>query len=280
MIIVDYEESFMLKRIYIDNFRGLVNFEISFDSINLFLGGNGSGKSTVFEALRKIQTFINGDQKIESIFKSSNCTRWQNIPVQKFELEIDGNSGIYKYELAIHCKKHKIEYERLLINNQPLLVYENNKTKIYKDDYSLSSEFSLSLPHSYLSLVNPEIDNNKLVWFKESLDKIIIVQIVPSQILDSSKQEDTKLNYYIDNFVSWYRYISEDQGKTAQLISVLKNVLSGFVSFKFEKVGEDSRILKLRFSSEEDPSRIIDYRLNELSDGQKTILTLCFLTIR
>ncbi|MCE2717734.1 MAG: AAA family ATPase [Dolichospermum sp.] len=48
----------MLKRIYIDNFRGLVNFEMSFDSINLFLGGNGSGKSTVFEALRKVQTFV------------------------------------------------------------------------------------------------------------------------------------------------------------------------------------------------------------------------------
>ena len=48
----------MLKRIYIDNFRCLVNFELNVDAINLFLGGNGSGKSTVFEALRKIQNFI------------------------------------------------------------------------------------------------------------------------------------------------------------------------------------------------------------------------------
>ncbi|MDZ8239746.1 MAG: hypothetical protein RMZ69_21780 [Nostoc sp. ChiQUE01a] len=31
------------ERIYIDNFRGLVNFEMNFDSINLFLGGNGTG---------------------------------------------------------------------------------------------------------------------------------------------------------------------------------------------------------------------------------------------
>ena len=55
----------MLKRIYIDNFRGLVNFEMNFDSINLFLGGNGAGKSTVFEVLRKIQIFISGDEKVE-----------------------------------------------------------------------------------------------------------------------------------------------------------------------------------------------------------------------
>ncbi len=58
----------MLKRIHIDNFRCLVNFELNFDSINLFLGGNGSGKSTVFEVLRKLQSFILGDAKLEAIF--------------------------------------------------------------------------------------------------------------------------------------------------------------------------------------------------------------------
>ncbi|MEH2082548.1 MAG: AAA family ATPase [Nostoc sp.] len=48
----------MLKRIYIDNFRGLGNFELNFYSINLFIGENGSGKSTVFESLRKVQDFL------------------------------------------------------------------------------------------------------------------------------------------------------------------------------------------------------------------------------
>ena len=263
----------MLKRIYIDNFRCLVNFELNVDSINLFLGGNGAGKSTVFDVLRKIQTFVRGDDKVEKIFKSSDCTRWQNSQIQRFELEIDGNDGSYKYELGIHCKKGKIEYERLLFNNRHLLIHEDKKTQFYKDDHSLSSEFVLSLPHSFLSLLNPEIDNTKLVWFKESLEKIIIIQIVPGQIIDSSKQEETKLNYYTDNFVSWYRYISQDQGKTAELMRVLQDILSGFVSFKFEKYGEDSRILKLRFSSEKE-KKIIDYRLSELSDGQKVLMAL------
>ncbi len=48
----------MLKRIYIDNFRCLVNFELSVDSINLFLGPNGAGKSAVFDVLRAMQTFV------------------------------------------------------------------------------------------------------------------------------------------------------------------------------------------------------------------------------
>ena len=67
----------MLKRIYIDNFRCLVNFELNADSINLFLGSNGTGKSSVFEVLQKIQLFISGDSNVETIFKAKDCTRWQ-----------------------------------------------------------------------------------------------------------------------------------------------------------------------------------------------------------
>jgi predicted ATPase len=37
----------MLKRIYVDNFRCLVNFELKLDRVNLLLGRNGTGKTTV-----------------------------------------------------------------------------------------------------------------------------------------------------------------------------------------------------------------------------------------
>ena len=57
----------MLNRIYIDNFRSLVNFEISFDSINLFLGANGSGKSTVFDAINRVKDLISGVFKAENL---------------------------------------------------------------------------------------------------------------------------------------------------------------------------------------------------------------------
>jgi ABC-type branched-subunit amino acid transport system ATPase component len=79
----------------------LVNFELDLDAINLFLGSNGSGKSTVFEVLQKIQAFVRGDSKVEGIFKPADCTRWQTSKVQYFELEILGNGGCYTYQLGI-----------------------------------------------------------------------------------------------------------------------------------------------------------------------------------
>lgn len=269
----------MLKRIYIDNFRTLVNFELNFDSINLFLGNNGSGKSTVFDVLRKIQTFVSGDKKLEGIFKLDDCTRWQKNPLQKFELEIDGNGGIYKYELGIEINENDkrqilISYENLYYNEQALFKKNDDKAIIYSDDFSVISDFPFSLRQSIITLIISDFNNKKITWFKERLERLFIIQVLPYEMVDDSKQEETKLTSKMENFVSWYRYISQDQGKITELIPILQEVLEGFVSFKFEKLGAEHRSLILRFSSEEDKNNIIDYRLSELSDGQKTLLAL------
>ncbi|MCC5667607.1 AAA family ATPase [Nostoc sp. CHAB 5784] len=270
----------MLKRIYIDNFRGLVNFEMNFDSINLFLGGNGAGKSTVFEVLRKIQIFISGGENLEEIFESTDCTRWQTLQNQRFELEIAGNGGNYKYELAIKHNQDKshVEYERLWFNNQVLIKFEEDEVQIFREDTSelakipFSSAFSVL--SSLVSLFSVGTNSTKLAWFRKRMQQIIIVQIIPSLMGDGSIKEEISLNSKMTNFVSWYRYISQDQGKVFELMKILQNVLEGFVSFKFEQFGEKYITLKLRFATGENRKNIIDYRLSELSDGQKVLIAL------
>ncbi|MEH1782612.1 MAG: ATP-binding protein [Nostoc sp.] len=270
----------MLKRIYIDNFRGLVNFEMNFDSINLFIGGNGTGKSTVFEVLRKIQTFVSGSKNLEEIFEYTDCTRWQTLPIQRFELEITGNGGHYKYEFAIkhNQDKNHVEYERLWFNNQILLKFEGDEVQLFREDTSEVTKILFSLQLSKLSslliLFSGETNGTKLAWFSKRMQRFIIVQIVPSLMVDGSGKEEISLDFRMENFVSWYRYISQDQGKISELMNILKNVLDGFVSFKFEQFSEKYRTLKLRFITGEDRRNIIDYRFSELSDGQKVLIAL------
>lgn len=266
----------MLKRIYIDNFRCLVNFELNVDAINLFLGYNGAGKSTVFEVLHKIQAFVSGDSKVEGIFKSADLTRWQTSQIQSFELEIIGNGGIYKYELAIGYNRDKcrVEYERLWFDNQPLLKFELGEVQLYRDDFSQGPQYSFDWSQSILPSLMPRNDNTKLTWFREKMARFIIVRIIPSLMIDESNQEEMRLTSQMENYVSWYRYLSEDQGKVAEIGNILKDVLDGFTNFKFERVTEQSLVLKLRFSAEGNSSKLIEYRLGELSDGQKTLIAL------
>ena len=204
----------MLKRIYIDNFRCLVNFELDADGINLFLGSNGAGKSTVFDVLQKIQAFVSGDSKVEGIFKSGDCTRWQTSQVQRFELEILGNGGSYKYELGIgHLRDRcRVEYERLWFDNQPLLKFELGEVQLYRDDRSEGSQYSFDWSQSVLPSLMPRSYNTKLTWFRERMTRFIVVQIIPSLMVDESTQEEMHLTINMGNYVSWYRYLSEDQG--------------------------------------------------------------------
>jgi energy-coupling factor transporter ATP-binding protein EcfA2 len=266
----------MLKRIYIDNFRCLVNFELDFDAINLFLGANGSGKSTVFEVLQKIQALVSGDSKVEGIFKPADFTRWQNLQIQHFKLEILGNDGCYTYQLEIdyYGNKCRIRKEVLLFDNQPLLQFEVGEVQLYRDDNSEGPKYPLDWSQSVLPSLMPRNDNTKLTWFRERMARFIIVQVVPSLIVDESSKEQMRLTPKMENFVSWYRYLSGDQGKVAEIGNILRDVLDGFKSFKFERVSEDNSVLKLRFSGEIDNSQLIEYRLRELSDGQKTLVAL------
>ena len=119
----------MINRIYIDNFRCLVNFEIKLSSIGLFLGANGSGKSTVFEVLRRLQSYISGNSRIEEAFPKQDLTRWQNRSEQRFELEVSLPEGNLSYLLTVEhseegnlcrVKEEKLTEGSLMLFNRKL----------------------------------------------------------------------------------------------------------------------------------------------------------------
>jgi len=71
----------MLKRLYVHNYRCLVNFELGFDRLNLLIGGNGSGKSTVLDALRLVRhVIVHGDLEGAGVPISDRTrTYWMSV---------------------------------------------------------------------------------------------------------------------------------------------------------------------------------------------------------
>ncbi len=48
----------MLTKLYANNYRCLVNFEVEFDSLTLLLGPNGGGKTSIFDLLYNLRKLI------------------------------------------------------------------------------------------------------------------------------------------------------------------------------------------------------------------------------
>ena len=54
----------ILKRIEIENFRGIEKCDIHFEDTNFFIGNNGTGKTTLMAAISRLMPILRGENRI------------------------------------------------------------------------------------------------------------------------------------------------------------------------------------------------------------------------
>jgi predicted ATPase len=267
----------MLKRIYVDNFRCLVNFELKLDRLNLLLGENGTGKTTVFEVLYRLQQFLAGNAKVQTMFPSADLTRWQSTPTQRFELELQAGEANYDYALVIEHdedrRKARIKSEILTMDDKRLFDFLDGNAELYYDDFTPGPKYPFDWTQSGLAVLQPRADNKKLTRFRKELQQIIVAAVHPMCMSSESRAEESTLSRNMENFVSWYRYVSQEhQGATYGLVQELARVLPGFSSFSLKEAGEAKvfKVMMKRPSMKQE----IPFDFSELSDGQRCLIAL------
>lgn len=268
----------MLQRIYVNNFRCLVNFELKLNQINLLLGSNGSGKSSIFDVLGKIQDFVSGDARIYDLFSLSDTTRWQTLDKQRFEVDIALGEEYYSYQLLLERDTRKprikVEEETLLLNGKPLFSFRDGTARLYGDDHSEGPSYPFDLTLSGVGFVDERPNQRCLARFKQALEKVILVRPLPALMRPSSDREEARLVPTMENFVSWYRRISQEHGRAVMDIhEALRQVLPEFHSLDLKVLGETSKILRVNFQPAGD-GRLVSFDFSELSDGQKMLIAL------
>jgi predicted ATPase len=266
----------MLKRVYIDNYRCLVNFTLHLAPTSILLGLNGSGKTTVFEVLNILQKFISGGARVDDVFTSQTLTRWDKRPLQSFELEVEGPNGTYLYKLIIEhqarLKKARVKRETLSLDGAILFDFDKGDVHLFRDDASAGPIYPFDWGQSGLSTLLPRHDNTNLSWFKDQLRRYLIVSLKPDQMRATTGKEDDFLLPGAENFASWYRYhLQEHQKCMFDLTEKISEIFSGFRQFRLTQAGEE-RILEAEFSR--DHEEAVYYRFNELSDGQRALMVL------
>lgn len=269
----------MLTRIYADNFRCLVNFELKLDRLTLLMGPNGSGKTSVFEVLRRLQQFMAGDGKIQQAFPARDLTRWQARTEQRFELDLQVGDDLLNYVLSVEHQdgggKSRVKEEVLSQGGRPLFAFRMGEVHLFRDNHSAGPVYPYDWTLPALAGVQAAHDNKKLTRFRTQIANFVIAGFSPSQMEPESRAEATRLGPRMENFVSWYRRLAQENlGAMMELFSELKNVLPGFTSFSFKDVGEETKGLKVLFETPEDGRKTLPYDFGELSDGQRVLIAL------
>jgi len=273
----------MLTKLWANNYRCFVNFEVEFDSLTLLLGPNGGGKTSIFDILYNLRKLIIDNAKVYEVFSPDDLTAWLDSNEQTFELQVEGNGGIYTYRLVISHQRElgklRIEQETLHYDNKVIFSFEKGDIHLYNDYYKEGAIISFDWMLSGLSMVVSRQDNTKLTWFKDWINKLFILNLEPKAIHSVSEDESSQLFRDGKNFVSWYRYFSQEhQDKMYDLITYLRNSIYGFDSLKLELAGKH-RILQVGFRSEKKGDKTLFFDFDRLSDGQKVLFILHTLLV-
>ena len=273
----------MLKRLYANNFRCMVNSEITFDKLTLLLGPNGGGKSTIFELLFKIRHLLIDNARIGDVFQEDDLTIWLNSNEQTIELDVQGNGGCYNYKLVVsHNKsigKQRIETESLYFDSNPLFIFQSGDAQLYHDDHKPGPKYTFDWTLSPLATIAPRLDNQKLTWFKKWVDLLFIISLEPKAMTSVAENESAWLNRNGTNFASWYRYISQEyQDKAFNLTDRLREIVPGFHAFKLETAGKQ-KILKVGFINGNKKVEPVYFDFEQISDGQRAMIVLYSLML-
>ena len=267
----------VLSRLYVDNFRCLENFELDLDETNVFLGRNGTGKTSVLNVLRNIQSLVVRGSKVDAVFPARDISLNSQRSEQRFKIETRVDGEAYSYSLVVEHDPSRgmmrVGEETLEHDGNPIFEFKNGNAQLYDDDYSQGPSYPFDWSQSGICFLNEMSANRKLTQFKKEIANYIIVSCGPPIMSSETRTEDEFLEPLMQNFVGWYRRAAqENMGSISPLFETLREVLPSFESIRLTESGENSRALKALFRG---PSpEPVHYGFDQLSDGQRALITL------
>lgn len=272
----------MLRRLYIDNFRTFQNLEWRPGPVALLLGRNGAGKSALFEVLYRVRGLVWGELLLSEVLPSTTCTRWDLRKEQRFEIDVDGSDGTFKYRLLVEHDldrgENRVIEETLHHGDTTLFTFIAGQIQLYKDSGDRGPTFAGNWRRSGLGMVVPGASNKRLTGFKEWLGGLVVLRPNPANIHGRAEREDPALEPNCGNFASWYRTMwQEHPSDVSQALAALATVLDGFTGLSIRVDEQRIGWLRALFADPGDRNhrrKDISLEFSELSDGQRALIVL------
>jgi ABC-type cobalamin/Fe3+-siderophores transport system ATPase subunit len=274
----------MITRLYVNNFRCLVNFKAEFDSFAVLCGPNGAGKSSLFDALRLLRNLGTGDALLGDENKEKggpdlrrlDFTEWLDSTVQEFELGLSVEGHAFEYVIHIEqtadFEKPRVIHEKALCDGQPVYERDMEGVRFLKADGN-EAFFPLDWRQAALRAIEPRgIHIKKVALLQEEIAKLLILRPNPRSMEAESKAEARYPDLSMVNLTSWYRSLYQSQQWAAALRAALQAVWPDFQWFNLVDAGMNTKALQLQFESKTGKPTLLFF--NQLSDGERALIGL------
>ncbi len=270
----------MITRLYANNFRSLVAFEAKLGSFGVLCGPNGAGKSSVFDALKLIRDLatsvavLGGDGPND--INQLEFTNWLNSTTQEFELTVQ--SGGYEFEYKLHIEqkygnvKPRIIQESATCDGISVFSRDTEGVSFKRGDDTVVT-FPLDWRQAALGSIQPHGQLRDIEVLQQEMAKVLVVRPSPRSMEPESRSEVRNPSLTMDNLLSWYRSLAQEQEWTDVLRESIKGIWPDFISFRQEDAGVNAKTLQLRFDSDQGRNAGL-YSFQQLSDGERALLCL------
>lgn len=282
-----------LKRLRIRNFKSIKEIDFKFNHLNMLIGMNGAGKSTILQSLDFISQLMHGnisDWLISRDWKSVDLS-CKLLKESNIEIEVEAclnNSEYIIWSANFNRSTLKCTNEKIKVNGEDAYVVksrdihltvmkdindlEENHTKIvlkYPNLFNYEGSLLSKLELKNINLKFAYAD--QLVQFKDFIKSIKSLELLAPHLMRKSTRSNT------DNYVgiggeklsSYLFSLNEEQNQ--RLIGFLKNFYPNIISFttKNQRSGWKKLII------EESNSLInIEHEARHINDGLLRILAI------
>ena len=293
----------MITRFYVDNYKCLTNFEYKPKAFELVLGANGTGKTTVFEALDKLRRFLFEKEDARELFPLSCGTRWDKRPTQIFEVDFEaaGVEGVeLQYRLEINLPDEGAHVEKETLKSGGKVFLESEWRELESSSGPIWSKWVMTPGGNYPNHVNQvrgfvtERSAIRSVFSQfanpnqsmmalglrdaKDLSDIHLIKLNPPRMASQVGKAQARPANDLSNFPSYYSHLlQKKQRQVLEMLPSLSEVIPGFDSFTIEEDFEEGRrnleIIQRRTSSKPGTAPL-RFSFEELSDGQRALIAL------
>lgn len=248
----------------------------------LLIGRNGSGKSTVRQALGVLQLIARGTNRVGTLVKPKDLARGRHEVPIRFELEVEIKGEIYGYSIAFEFpegfKELRVLAETFEHKGSPIYTRDVAQVILSRSTQGQTnrSEFRIDWHLVALPIVQEMSASDPLSVFKRWLSRLLILRPVPSAIGGESTDETLEPLPDLTNFGAWFSgLLAFKPAAYVRIDSYLKQVMPDFHELRNPSTGKESRSLSITFAREQSEVTI---PFQELSDGEKCFV-VCALVL-